>query len=313
MPDSNLFPIRAVARLTGLPLDTLRAWERRYQVVVPKRSRTGRLYSEQDVERLSLLREVVARGHSIGQVAPLPNAKLREFLTAAVTLSSDSTVAAPAVDANPSTGVLRGVLHEIEKFDSVAAERELNRLAIAVANPRVFVHAIALPLMRAAGRLWHEGRWSIAQEHFLSALLTNVLASFLRSYTPSHPATRIVLATPRGEHHGFGILAAAMLAAVGGLGTVHLGTGLPAKDIVSAARQTNADVILLAIEQGHGPELIEELSYVGTKASLRTQLWIGGSEHLPAGEWEGKSRWTLLRNFEDLEQHLVMTGARLPE
>ncbi len=313
MPDSNLFPIRAVARLTGLPLDTLRAWERRYQVVVPKRSRTGRLYSEQDVERLTLLREVVARGHSIGQIASLPNSRLREFLTGSVSVTSGEGVVVAGTDAEASTAILRGVLREMEKFDSLAAEMELNRLATAVANPRAFVHVIALPLMRTAGRLWHEGRWSIAQEHLLSALLTNVLASFLRLYTSSHPTTRIVLATPRGEHHGFGILAAAMLAAVGGLGTVHLGTDLPAKDIVLAARHTNADVILLGIEQGQGAELLEDLSYIGSKALLRTQLWIGGGEHLPAGDWEGKSRWTMLKDFEDLEQHLIMTGARLPE
>lgn len=310
MPDSNLYPIRAVARLTGLPLDTLRAWERRYQAVIPKRSRSGRLYSDLDVERLSLLREVVAHGHSIGQIASLPNSRLREFLPASVKTISGEAVT--GTEAGPWTGILSGVLREVEKFDSVAAEMELNRLATAVANPRVFVHVIALPLMREGGRLWHEGRWSIAQEHLLSALLTNVLASFLRLYTSSHPTTRIVLATPRGERHGFGILAAAMLAAVGGLGTVHLGTDLPAKDIVLAARHTNADVILLGIEQGHGPDLVEDLSYIGSKALLRTQLWMGGSERLPSGDWEGKSRWKILQNFEDLEQHLIMTGARLP-
>ena len=46
------YPIRAVARMTGLSLDTLRAWERRYDAVVPGRGQRGREYSDEDVARL---------------------------------------------------------------------------------------------------------------------------------------------------------------------------------------------------------------------------------------------------------------------
>ena len=46
------YPIRAVAKITGLSLDTLRAWERRYQAVVPERSDRGRQYGPEHIERL---------------------------------------------------------------------------------------------------------------------------------------------------------------------------------------------------------------------------------------------------------------------
>ena len=63
------FPIRAVARMTGLSVDTLRAWERRYQAVVPDRGDRGRVYTDRDVERLKLLAGLVANGHAIGSIA----------------------------------------------------------------------------------------------------------------------------------------------------------------------------------------------------------------------------------------------------
>jgi DNA-binding transcriptional MerR regulator len=66
-----LYPIRAVAKLTGLSIDTLRAWERRYAAVEPQRDDRGRLYSETDVRRLHLLRAAVERGHAIGRLATL--------------------------------------------------------------------------------------------------------------------------------------------------------------------------------------------------------------------------------------------------
>ena len=52
------YPIRAVSRLTGIGIDTLRAWERRHDAVTPVRDERGRMYSDADVARLRLLRDV---------------------------------------------------------------------------------------------------------------------------------------------------------------------------------------------------------------------------------------------------------------
>jgi len=74
-----LYPIRAVSRLTGIGIDTLRAWERRYGAVTPTRDDRGRMYTEADVERLRLLNGAVERGHSIGRLAGLSNDQLTEL------------------------------------------------------------------------------------------------------------------------------------------------------------------------------------------------------------------------------------------
>jgi MerR family transcriptional regulator, light-induced transcriptional regulator len=63
-------PIGVVARRTGVSLHVLRAWERRYGVVEPVRTEGGqRLYSDADVARLRLLRQVTEAGRNISQVA----------------------------------------------------------------------------------------------------------------------------------------------------------------------------------------------------------------------------------------------------
>jgi DNA-binding transcriptional MerR regulator len=60
------------ARLAGLPVETLRVWERRYGVSDVGRSERGqRLYSAEQVRRLGLLKRVVDQGHAIGTVAQL--------------------------------------------------------------------------------------------------------------------------------------------------------------------------------------------------------------------------------------------------
>lgn len=70
--DPKGFRIGAVARLTGVSPDALRVWERRYGVITPHRTPSGtRLYSEQDVDRLRLIKRLVDAGQAIGTVANL--------------------------------------------------------------------------------------------------------------------------------------------------------------------------------------------------------------------------------------------------
>lgn len=78
---AGLYRIAAVSRLTGLPVPTLRMWERRYTVVQPARSAgNGRLYSRQDIDRLLLLKAATESGHAIGTVATLDESQLRTRL-----------------------------------------------------------------------------------------------------------------------------------------------------------------------------------------------------------------------------------------
>lgn len=84
------FKIGAVARITGIPSDTLRMWERRYSVVSPKRERgSSRLYSREDITRLTLIKQLVDRGSAISTVANLSREQLLEQLDMMVGTPAD--------------------------------------------------------------------------------------------------------------------------------------------------------------------------------------------------------------------------------
>ena len=73
MPERKRHPIRVVARRTGLSPELLRVWEKRYGAVEPGRTKTGRrVYSDKDIERLSLIRKVTLSGRRVGEVSALP-------------------------------------------------------------------------------------------------------------------------------------------------------------------------------------------------------------------------------------------------
>ncbi len=74
---SSRLRIGAVSRLTRIPVDTLRAWERRYGVVAPNREMSAvRLYDQDDVARLASIKRLVDSGHAIGSVANLSRDEL---------------------------------------------------------------------------------------------------------------------------------------------------------------------------------------------------------------------------------------------
>jgi DNA-binding transcriptional MerR regulator len=87
------YPILAVSRLTGIGIDTLRAWERRHQAVTPVRDDRGRMYTNADIARLRLLRGAVEHGHSIGRLAGLTDAELRNLAVAGEDATAVSEVA----------------------------------------------------------------------------------------------------------------------------------------------------------------------------------------------------------------------------
>lgn len=81
--DRIMYRSGAAARLAGLPVETLRIWERRYSLSEAERSEHGqRLYSAEQVARLGLLKQLVDQGHAIGVLAGLTREQLQAMLGA---------------------------------------------------------------------------------------------------------------------------------------------------------------------------------------------------------------------------------------
>ena len=144
----------------------------------------------------------------------------------------------------------------------------------------------------------------------LTNLLTAVLASLVRTYSPSNPPARVLLATPRSERHAFPTLAAAMLTAAGGMGAIYLGTDLPAADIVVAARKSEADLVLLSLSSVPNSEVLCDLDYIAQKVPRSATLWLGGAPELHLEQATAGSRWMVLHDFSSLEHQLAARGAR---
>jgi len=296
------YPIRAAANLTGLSIDTLRAWERRYQAVTPIRGERGRVYGEREIRRLILLRDAVARGHAIGQVAGLEDSALEKLLVGPVPAAK--TTGLDRTD-QPVGDALLPVVAAIESFDYATANFQLGRLA-ALLPVDTLVSEVVFPLMKLVGERWHGGTLSIAQEHMTSSIVRNLLGGLVRLSASSNHSQRILFATPSGELHEFGILASAMLAAADGFEALYLGSSLPALEIVAAAEQTSPRAIVVGIKASEPTQgTIEELRILALKLPKTVELWLGGSNVKKTLASIGSVRTIALEDFSELEEHLA--------
>lgn len=293
------YAIGAVARLTGVAVDTLRAWERRYGVVTPSRAGGRRLYSEEDVRRLTLLRKAVEQGHAISQVAQLPVETLSQLSTRAP--------AAPEHPAPEPVGWSR-LLACVREYDYAKTNEELGRLALLM-TPADLVHRVILPVMRRAGEEWEHGSLQAAQEHLLSACVRNLLGSLLRLHSGTPAAPRLVMTTPAGELHEFGILAAALLAAGQGFQVAYLGPNLPASEILPACERFGPRALVLGVTQGRSAETGTEIARLADELSPAAEVWVGGAGAPQVVENGSRDKVVLVGDLADFERHLARLRA----
>lgn len=274
-------PVRLVVERTGLTAHTLRAWERRYQVVNPSRSDGGqRLYSDRDVEHLRLLHQATEAGRNIGQVSTLSLPALRDLV-------AQDQSAGPAVPADvPSAGAAQALdtaLGAVEALDGAALEAMLRRSAMALSVP-VLLDDVVAPLLREIGERWRAGRLEPAFEHLATTAVQSTLSSMIGSADPPADAPVLLVATPSEQRHELGALMAATAAAAEGWRIVYLGPDLPAGDIVTAARRTGAAMIALSVVfPAVDPALIRDIGAVRS-ALPAIPLIVGGRAALAATE-----------------------------
>lgn len=293
------YKIGAVSRLTGLSADVVRVWERRYKAISPQRSGGGsRLYSDAEIARLRKLRQAVELGHAISQVAKLPDNELDTLASR----QRASQLVGPE-PANPYEVARERFLQAITRMDVVTADEEINRAAT-LYPPRVLVKQIVAPLLAEIGDRWAHRDMGIAQEHVATNLIRNLLSSLFRLYPPDLAAEAVVVATPSGERHEFGILLTALIAATRGWRVIYLGVDLPAAEIARAVKMTKARVLALSLINGHSEQTTEELRTLTAQMPSATRVWLGGSEALKYRDLIERADWILVRDLEDLDDRL---------
>lgn len=300
------YPLRTVSATTGLSPDLIRAWEKRYGVVSPRRGARGaRLYSSADVAHLRLLARVVGAGRAIGDVAGLDRAHLER-------LAAGAPPEAPAPREAHGVGdaVIAPILERIEQFDRAGIAQGLGDALLAMGS-RAFVDRVAIPLLHAIGARWSAGTLSIAQEHLFSNVLRHLVASLIQARSrPGLPTA--VLATPAGEPHDLGLLLLAPLVLDAGLDVSYLGADLPAAEIATAARRCGAVVVgLSVVSEGNRAQAVREVREISRALPATAELWLGGRDAAAVSSRLAPFGGVVIATMAQADRELARLGDRV--
>jgi DNA-binding transcriptional MerR regulator len=268
-----MYTIKRVSEMVGVPVATLRAWQRRYRVVNPGRSESGyRLYGADEIAVLRRMQALVASGWSPKEAAA----------AAAASPESDLQSADRQGDRPPSS---RSVLHAgTGTVDLVAAAAALDPSAVtrlldehfAMGSFEQVVDGWLMPELDRLGRAWAEGDLSVAGEHLASTSIHRRLsAAFDAAAVPDGVSSPLVLCgLPAGARHELGILAFATAARRQGLAVVHLGPDLPLQDWLTAAELHQPDAVVIAAPTLN--DVASALQIVEGLVGRRVLVAIGG-------------------------------------
>jgi DNA-binding transcriptional MerR regulator/methylmalonyl-CoA mutase cobalamin-binding subunit len=257
--------IRVVATRTGIAMDTLRVWERRYGFPAPTR-RAGsnrRLYDDADVEKLVAMTHAMERGFRVGDIV---DKSLEDLLALSVTTIE-------------SSGAMPGIVELVallERDEVISFESELRRLAAAL-GARRFVTDVAQPLAVAVGAAWEAGRLAVRHEHVATECLSTRHRSMLAAYQDLDVRPRVVLATLPAEPHTLALDMVALYLAVAGAKPRLIGASTPVAEIVAGVTAFKGDVVGVTV----GPTADRTTTRRALQTLVRSlprgvPLWVGG-------------------------------------
>ncbi len=261
------YSIRLVSEITGIGIETLRQWERRYGFPSPARNAGGaRVYDEDTVHTLKLLARALKHGYRPGALVGHSRDDIERALDAVET-SAPEPVRASSVDEIVDALIA----------DDVLRMTTLLRDAALVYGARRFVTELASDLVRRVGELWEEAELEVRHEHLLSDVLTTQLRVLRASYSETRRGPTIVFATLPGEMHGLGIEMVAVYLAAAGANVRVVGVNTPVDQIVKAATGLGAKAVGISIAaSADATEATTELARLGELLPRKIQLWIGG-------------------------------------
>jgi len=247
-------PIQHASQLSGLSSHVIRIWERRYNALSPSRTDTNRrMYCDEAIKRLKLLRVLTENGHRIGGVAKLGTEQLEEL----VKKIPAETMAVPAGDFEMPEQFVNAAIAASKKYDSdllrcllLQARRQLGQ--------RGMLHQVICPLIVQIGESWQHGNLRPSHEHIATAVIRELLLTPVPGSQIATHAPELVVATPAGEIHELGAMIVAATARDLGWRVTYMGPNLPVEEIAACALARQATAVALSVVYPEGCPVIQE-------------------------------------------------------
>ena len=294
--------IGALSAAAGVPVETIRTWERRYGVPRAERKPSGhRVYPLSTVPRLRRIAQAIARGHRAAEVVPASERALESLLEA---LPGHPVSALPGPRKDGETGApasTADLLDAVRRFDADELRRTF-QLDWARLSAIDFLEELAAAFLKLIGDEWASGRLEVRHEHFASAALGDFLREIRGPLDERASGPIVALATLPGERHGLGLQMSALVFALAGCRALVLGVDTPVEQIAALAHEAPVRVVALSLVQPGKKKTSEAVRELRTRLPKKVRLLLGGSGATPMAASKGVE---IVRDLHSLDAWLT--------
>jgi len=262
--NSDTFPIRILSGKTGVPSATIRAWERRYNILPAHRTASGhRYYNDDDALYVQQLLARMEQGKTISKAIREVDAWLAQGQVLKARVESTHN--------QQWQHIIDAMLEAVSQFDSFALD-QVYQQALALYNIEVVTDNMLRPTLVTLGERWQQRPAGIAEEHFFSIYLRNKVGARLH-HQVDQTGPLLVIACLPGERHELGSLIFALCAQLKGYRVVCLGADLPLSQLSPVVASTDAaGVVLSATSVDINQQLIDELQLLASQIDIPVML-----------------------------------------
>ncbi|NBB32365.1 MULTISPECIES: MerR family transcriptional regulator [Pseudomonas] len=274
----QMFPIREVARLTGVNPVTLRAWERRYGLIQPTRTESGhRLYSLTDIEQIRSILSWIARGVAVSKIGQLlARSQAAQVLSSIV---PDSLVQA---DYAQWQGQVRTAL---SNYDDLELARIYGQVFSTYSLNVVFQDIFMPVWMQALQQKEIFGQTS--EWVMLDAFLRSRVQQRLNLLRGSLPA-RVAVAAIDGHCHELELLLSALFLSGGEVGVRVLALGKPFEELTLVCEKIRPQALVLVSNRAPAADFTRRLNRLAMTLQCRLLL-CGDASQLAQESLAGSS------------------------
>lgn len=230
------YSIKELEKLSGIKAHTIRIWEKRHQIVEPKRTDTNiRLYSDNDLKKIINVSLLNNYGIKISRIADMSQEEINQRI---LELSEQKSEAAIFIDQ-----LIIGMVD----LDEARFEKTLSNLILRFGFERTITE-IVYPFMEKIGVLWQTEKITPAQEHFISHLVRQkIIVAIDGLSSQAVRPEKVMLFLPENEWHELGLLFSHYLVRKAGYKTYYLGQSVPLPDVISVVNTHQPDILITSI------------------------------------------------------------------
>lgn len=262
----GIYSIKNLERLTGVKAHTIRIWEKRYQVVKPKRTSTNiRYYCDDDLKRLLNISILLKHGFKISKLADLSDQELGEKI---INLSTQ---------AEDTDGMIKNLIISMVDLDYMKLDKIISKVIMDIGFEDTIIKVI-YPFLERIGILWQAGLINPAQEHFVSNILRQkiLVATDSHIVKPKESASRFILFLPENELHELGLLFYSYLVKKSGNKIIYLGQSVPLNDLVEISKFKKPDALITSITTSQDAYNLKEYIKELAESFPKQKIYVTG-------------------------------------